>query len=179
MKTSIAVLSAVVLLLLAATSALVVQETEHAVITQFGLPVAVHSEAGLYVKLPTPIQRVTRLDKRMYKFGVDRRRLMLARGRRTDVVIEVGQLPVTERFPEFVPCVLAFLVRHCLELFGEAFFMHSLFREDNGRPIARLRPFGRDGSPLGSAHPPPHGLFAGLHAGGEARDGRTPPRLCV
>ncbi len=65
MKALIAVLSAVVLLILVATSALVVQETEHAVITQFGRPVAVHSEAGLYAKLPTPIQRVTRLDRRI------------------------------------------------------------------------------------------------------------------
>ncbi|MGH0034482.1 MAG: protease modulator HflC [Myxococcota bacterium] len=65
MKTLIAVLFGAVLLILAATTPLVVQETEHAVITQFGRPVAVHSEAGLYVKLPTPIQRVTRLDKRI------------------------------------------------------------------------------------------------------------------
>ncbi len=55
----------IVLLVLALTSVLVVEETEHAVITQFGRPVAVHSEAGLYGKLPTPIQRVTRLDKRI------------------------------------------------------------------------------------------------------------------
>jgi len=65
MRTSIAILVAVVLLVLAVTSALVVEETEHAVIIQFGRPIAVHSEAGLYGKLPTPIQRVTRLDKRI------------------------------------------------------------------------------------------------------------------
>ena len=43
----------------------VVDETEHAVITQFGRPVAVLSDAGLHGKLPAPIQRVTRLDKRV------------------------------------------------------------------------------------------------------------------
>jgi membrane protease subunit HflC len=64
-KTLLALLASVVLVAVAATSILVVEETEHAVITQFGRPVAVHSEAGLYWKLPTPIQRVTRLDKRI------------------------------------------------------------------------------------------------------------------
>jgi len=49
----------------AASCLVVVDETEHAVITQFGRPVAVHSEAGLHWKLPAPIQRVTRLEKRI------------------------------------------------------------------------------------------------------------------
>ncbi len=65
MKILIAILMGGALLVLAASSVLVVQETEHAVITQFGRPVAVRSDAGLYAKLPTPIQRVTRLDKRI------------------------------------------------------------------------------------------------------------------
>lgn len=65
MKALFTGLIAVLLLILAATSALVVQETEYAVVTQFGRPVAVHSDAGLYGKLPFPIQRVTRLDKRI------------------------------------------------------------------------------------------------------------------
>jgi modulator of FtsH protease HflC len=42
----------------------VVDETEHVVVTQFGRPVAVHSHAGLHAKLPAPLQRVTRLEKR-------------------------------------------------------------------------------------------------------------------
>jgi membrane protease subunit HflC len=64
-KTLIALVGLGLALAMAATSLLVVEETEHAVITQFGKPVAVRSEAGLYWKLPTPIQRVTRLDKRI------------------------------------------------------------------------------------------------------------------
>ncbi len=47
-----------------ASSIFVVDETEHAVITQFGRPVAVVSDAGLHGKLPAPFQRVTLLDKR-------------------------------------------------------------------------------------------------------------------
>ncbi|HVP27914.1 MAG TPA: protease modulator HflC [Myxococcota bacterium] len=47
-----------------ASSVFVVDETEHAVITQFGRPVAVVSEAGLHAKLPAPFQRVALLDKR-------------------------------------------------------------------------------------------------------------------
>ncbi|MCG8588289.1 MAG: protease modulator HflC [Proteobacteria bacterium] len=65
MRTVLVFAGLVGLLALAATSILVVEETEHVVITQFGRPVAVHSEAGLYAKLPTPIQRVTRVDKRI------------------------------------------------------------------------------------------------------------------
>lgn len=65
MKMLIAVVGAILLLAFAATSVLVVEETEHAVITQFGKPVAVHSEAGFYWKLPSPVQRAVRLDKRV------------------------------------------------------------------------------------------------------------------
>jgi len=47
------------------SSIVVVDETEHAVITQFGRPVAVIGEAGAHIKLPAPIQRATFLDKRI------------------------------------------------------------------------------------------------------------------
>jgi len=47
------------------SSIVVVDETEHAVITQFGRPVAVISEAGPHLKLPAPIQRASFLDKRI------------------------------------------------------------------------------------------------------------------
>ena len=49
----------------AATSFVVVDEKSHAVITQFGKPVSVLSEAGLYPKLPVPFQRANVLDKRI------------------------------------------------------------------------------------------------------------------
>lgn len=45
--------------------AVVVDETEHVIVTQFGRPVAVYSDAGLRLKLPTPLQRTRRLDKRL------------------------------------------------------------------------------------------------------------------
>ena len=49
----------------AATSFVVVDEKNHAVITQFGRPVSVLSQAGLYLKLPVPFQRSNLLDKRI------------------------------------------------------------------------------------------------------------------
>jgi membrane protease subunit HflC len=48
-----------------ASALVVVDETEHVVITQFGRPVDVLSDAGLHAKIPAPIQRVTRIDKRI------------------------------------------------------------------------------------------------------------------
>jgi membrane protease subunit HflC len=65
MKTLLALVAAAVVLAAIATSIVVVDETEHVVITQFGRPVAVISDAGLHAKLPAPIQRVTRVDKRI------------------------------------------------------------------------------------------------------------------
>lgn len=55
---------ALLLIAAAATSFVIVDETEHAVVTQFGRPTAVYSEAGIRWKAPAPFQRVTRLDKR-------------------------------------------------------------------------------------------------------------------
>ena len=49
----------------AATSFVVVDEKSHAVITQFGRPVSVLSDAGFYLKLPMPFQRASLLDKRI------------------------------------------------------------------------------------------------------------------
>jgi len=42
-----------------------VDESEHAIITQFGEPIHVIKEAGLYWKKPTPLQTVTFLNKRL------------------------------------------------------------------------------------------------------------------
>lgn len=65
MKTLIAVMGTLAVVAFAATGFVVVDETEHVVVTQFGRPVAVHSQAGAYRKLPNPIQRVVRLDRRI------------------------------------------------------------------------------------------------------------------
>jgi membrane protease subunit HflC len=54
----------VVAIACAATSFVIVDETEHVIITQFGRPTAVYSQGGLRLKAPAPFQRVTRLDKR-------------------------------------------------------------------------------------------------------------------
>jgi membrane protease subunit HflC len=47
-----------------------IRETEQAVITQFGKPVKVIREAGLYAKLPDPVQSVRRFDKRLLLYDV-------------------------------------------------------------------------------------------------------------
>ncbi len=55
----------IVLILIARTSAFVVDETGTAIVTQFGRPVAVIESAGFYWKLPQPIQAVCFFDKRL------------------------------------------------------------------------------------------------------------------
>ncbi len=64
-KPIVAVLVLALILFGAATSFVVVDEKVHAVITQFGKPVSVLSDAGLYLKLPVPFQRAQLLDKRI------------------------------------------------------------------------------------------------------------------
>ncbi len=64
MRALFVTLAVVLAVAAAATSFVVVDETEHVVITQFGKPIAVHGEAGLYPKAPVPVQRVTRFEKR-------------------------------------------------------------------------------------------------------------------
>jgi membrane protease subunit HflC len=69
--------SAVTLIVLVAVGLLVlnsilfeVKETEQAVVTQFGKPVRVLADAGLYAKLPDPVQSVRRFDKRLLLYDV-------------------------------------------------------------------------------------------------------------
>jgi membrane protease subunit HflC len=47
-----------------------VSETEQVVITQFGKPIRVIRDAGLYVKIPDPVQSVRRFDKRLLIYDV-------------------------------------------------------------------------------------------------------------
>ncbi len=65
MKTLFWIVGILAIVVLAPTAIVVVNEAEHVVITQFGRPVVVHSDAGLYVKAPAPFQRATRFDKRI------------------------------------------------------------------------------------------------------------------
>ncbi|MDG3086421.1 protease modulator HflC [Vibrio hannami] len=56
---------------IAVTCFVSVKESEFAVITQFGKPVKTVSEAGAVMKLPNPIQAVTRLEKRVQMLSLE------------------------------------------------------------------------------------------------------------
>jgi len=58
----------IVLLLFARSAVFVVDETQTAIVTQFGSPVRVVEEAGLNWKLPQPIQAVRFFDSRLLVF---------------------------------------------------------------------------------------------------------------
>ena len=69
--------SAVVLIVVIAVGLLLlnsvffqVAETEQVVITQFGEPMRVIRDAGLYTKIPDPVQSVRRFDKRLLIYDV-------------------------------------------------------------------------------------------------------------
>lgn len=65
-KKTLSILGILIVLVYVLTKAFVaVDITEIVVITQFGKPVRVVSEAGLTVKWPDPVQSVIRLDKRL------------------------------------------------------------------------------------------------------------------
>lgn len=74
------ILSAVLLVCAAAAalSAFVVQEKEYAIVTQFGKPVRIIKEAGLYFKLPGFLQTVNRFDGRLNVFETQPIQLLLA-----------------------------------------------------------------------------------------------------
>jgi membrane protease subunit HflC len=55
----------VVVILIARTAAFVVDETQTAIVTQFGSPIRVIDEAGLHWKVPQPIQAVRFFDHRL------------------------------------------------------------------------------------------------------------------
>jgi membrane protease subunit HflC len=55
----------VVVVLIAGTAAFVVDETQTAIVTQFGSPVRVIADAGLHWKIPQPVQAVRFFDKRL------------------------------------------------------------------------------------------------------------------
>ncbi len=49
----------------------IVRADQFAVITSFGKPGAIHTEPGLFIKLPTPISIVNRLDKRVQLYKTE------------------------------------------------------------------------------------------------------------
>lgn len=73
MKKFILFVLVLLLLFLAYSSAIFVDQSEFAYITQFGQPVATYdgnTQAGLKWKLPWPIQAVTRFDRRLQLFDI-------------------------------------------------------------------------------------------------------------
>ncbi len=64
-KTVYAIVAVIVVLLIAKSMLFTVDETELALVTQFGSPVQSIADAGLYFKLPWPVQSVMRFDKRL------------------------------------------------------------------------------------------------------------------
>ncbi|MFC2162242.1 protease modulator HflC [Candidatus Altiarchaeota archaeon] len=63
-KSALIVLS-VIIAFIASMMFFVVDETENVIITQFGRPVKIIKEPGLYFKLPEPLQTIRRLDDRI------------------------------------------------------------------------------------------------------------------
>ena len=143
MKIRIALLVAVAVLALAATSVLVVEETEHAVITQFGKPVAVHSEAGLYWRLPTPIQRVTRLDKRILFTATPETELLTA-----DKKNVLTSTYVSWRIADPVRYLTALRTREFAETRLAALIQSELGSALGAIPFERLVPAGGEGGGL-------------------------------
>jgi membrane protease subunit HflC len=68
MKSAILVGSAAVMFIMINLILFQVDQTEYAVVTQFGRPVRAIQSPGLYWKLPDPIQSVQRLDNRLAVF---------------------------------------------------------------------------------------------------------------
>jgi membrane protease subunit HflC len=67
-KREVVIAAIILVVAFARTTAFVVDETRTAIVTQFGSPVRVVADAGLYWKLPQPIQAVRFFDKRLLVF---------------------------------------------------------------------------------------------------------------
>lgn len=66
-----------ILLIFMFTAAYTVNEQEYAIITQFGKPVRIVEEAGLYFKLPGFLQKINRIDKFVKNFTTQPIQLLL------------------------------------------------------------------------------------------------------
>jgi membrane protease subunit HflC len=64
------VVGAIIGLLVLSSVLFEVKETEYVVVTQFGKPTRVIKEAGLFAKLPDPLQSVRRFDHRLLLYDV-------------------------------------------------------------------------------------------------------------
>jgi membrane protease subunit HflC len=77
-KTTLLLLVIAVLFIVGSTCLFIVDETENAIVLQFGKPVGVHKEAGLKLKLPFPFQEVKRYDNRILNVDPDPRPVILS-----------------------------------------------------------------------------------------------------
>ena len=69
MRNAVVVVVVLVVVLFGANLVLyTVNEVEQVVVTQFGEPKEVHTEPGLYLKLPDPIQKTTFFDRRLLDY---------------------------------------------------------------------------------------------------------------
>jgi membrane protease subunit HflC len=88
----------------------VVSQREYAIVTQFGKPVHIITQPGLYVKLPGFLQRVNRFDRRLDVFNT-----------------QIIQLLLGDKNPIIVTCYMAWKIDDPLV------FFQSLSTVDNAR----------------------------------------------
>lgn len=100
----------VVFLLFVYLMSFVVTQKEYAIVTQFGKPVRIITEPGLYLKLPGFFQRVNRFDRRLDVF-------------KTQII----QLLLGDKNPIIVTCYVAWQIDDPLV------FFQSLSTPDNAR----------------------------------------------
>lgn len=146
MRSLLALVGLVLALGVASTCGVIVDETEHVVITQFGRPTAVHEQAGLYAKLPVPLQRVTRLDKRTL-FTETRETELLTADKKNILVSAFVTWRIADpvaflsalRTREFAEQRLAALVQSELgSAFGDVPFDHLIPAVEDGRGLTAL-----------------------------------------
>lgn len=79
----------VVAILVCGACLFTVDQTQQAIVLRFGNPVKVHSEAGLKVKLPWPIESVAYFDRRILDVDPPAERVNLASDER-DIILQTG-----------------------------------------------------------------------------------------
>jgi len=90
----------IILMIFIFTAAYTVNEQEYAIITQFGKPVRIIKEAGLYFKLPGFLQNINRLDKFVKNFTTQPIQLLLG-----------------DKNPVILTCYVCWQIEHPLSFF--------------------------------------------------------------
>jgi membrane protease subunit HflC len=99
-KTTIFLFVVALLFMVGSTCLFIVDETENAIVLQFGKPVKVHKEAGLKVKLPFPFQEVKSYDKRILNVDPDPRPVILSSDTNNPLVRQITKEISTEKVIE-------------------------------------------------------------------------------